>query len=703
MNLKEISSELHKGLATVDMDPESIDSGLYFVSGIRHEKLPIPIIISLEKASSVDADAVYFRSFPDDRSPIPQIYLYDFTVNDPSPQQEAEIHRKVWSLAEVQLFYIFTKTQIKIFNSAKPVDLKGADISTSPLEIIDIASKADNHFSAKLFDNGTFWEESSYRDKFSLNSTVQEKLIYQLKNVRNEYLKKSGLPPKVSKRLIVLGILVKYLEERRDYKTGQPVFPNDYFKKFNDADSFADVLREGLAVELFDELSDQFNGKIFKWSIKSERKLIRNTDLNLLADFLDANLELETGQYVIWRLYSFNHLPVELISSIYEEFLKEEPGIVYTPSYLVDYLVDKCMPLESPKEDFKILDPACGSGIFLVGAFKRLVEWWRIIEFNKTEIWRKPTEEDLPKLLNILKDNIFGIDKNSEAADLTIFSLSLALCDFFSPPVIWKQLTLPNLKDSNISAKSYFEWYQYNKKKKFDLIIGNPPYQEKLTDKYANILEENRTKILNLPSLPQNQIALLFLEVSTWLLKEDADLCLLISSSSILYNNTKKAANYRKYFFKNFNIKQIVDFSCLSDILFNKSSVSVSAFFLVNNQDNNSKINHLTVRRFKATKEKFYFEFDNYDFHSVSIEQAINEPHIWKCNLMGGGRISDLVSRLQSLRTFGEYIEKNANSNGWKYGEGFILGTDTENLSELVDKGKLKKANYITGKLSLPT
>ncbi|MDH5561991.1 MAG: N-6 DNA methylase, partial [Deltaproteobacteria bacterium] len=62
------------------------------------------------------------------------------------------------------------------------------------------------------------------------------------------------------------------------------------------------------------------------------------------------------------------------MSNIYEEFLESKKGIVYTPPYLVNFLIDEQMPLtDFHKTDFKVIDPACGSGVFLVAAFRRMI------------------------------------------------------------------------------------------------------------------------------------------------------------------------------------------------------------------------------------------------------------------------------------------------------------------------------------------
>ncbi|WP_162128707.1 hypothetical protein [Flavobacterium phycosphaerae] len=80
--------------------------------------------------------------------------------------------------------------------------------------------------------------------------------------------------------------------------------------------------------------------------------------MNLLANFLRANINLKTNQLFIWEQYSFKHLPAEVISAIYENFIQaesvrntggKEKGVVYTPIHLVNLLIDEVMPLDKPE------------------------------------------------------------------------------------------------------------------------------------------------------------------------------------------------------------------------------------------------------------------------------------------------------------------------------------------------------------------
>ena len=177
------------------------------------------------------------------------------------------------------------------------------------------------------------------------------------------------------------------------------------YKKYEiGTQDFAEAVEKGYCLDIFEELGKELNGKVFDQFSEKEKKQIRNTNLYLLAQFLRADINLDKKQLLIWKQYSFNHLPAEVISAIYENFiqdnilrqkengvkkklkkekLEKEKGVVYTPIHLVNMLIDETMPLYKAKEyfeneNFKILDPACGSGAFLVAAYKRLLQWWII-------------------------------------------------------------------------------------------------------------------------------------------------------------------------------------------------------------------------------------------------------------------------------------------------------------------------------------
>lgn len=702
------SNEYISGLSQLEMlDTDGNSFGLIHTSELANSSINYYQRLSLEKAKKVGANAVYFRNFPDSNRPSkPQLYIFDFTSKE---QDVVEIHKNIWSSTEVRLYLVINKSEIKFFNSSKPVEQnKNGYLQISPFETLKIAGEAIKkykEYSAKKFDNGTFWEETKY--DFGYGETAYEKLISQLKVTRNQFLEGIKLDKVIASKLLVLGILVKYLEERVDIdENGNEtrVFTSDFFnqEKFGYSSDFTETIRKGnqFTLNLFEYLGKHFNGKIFYLS-EVYKEQIKDKDLSPLADFLSG--VLDNNQFVFWRLYSFNYLPIELISSIYEMFLEADnsTGVAYTPSYLVSFMIDECMPINKPKENFKILDPACGSGIFLVSAYKRIIDWWRVSNYEKTGEWIKPGKDNLDELKGLLKESIFGIDIESEAVDLAIFSLSLTLCDILSPKVIWENLRFDNLSD-NVVGSDFFDWYSKNNSRKFDLVIGNPPFIEygtRETTINSIISELNLTE-----QVPNNQSSLLFTILGMNLVeKEKGLLSFILPSGPLLYNNSRKPISFRKWLFSEYNIPQIIDFTYLSNTLFknkgNEKNVAVSAFFLENKKPDEAPIYHITVKKLKTAKERQYFEIDHYDFHKVSKSDSLNNPFLWKSNLLGGGRLVQLINQLSSFQTLEKFL-KNKKDEGWVYGDGIIEGKklDTEVTPKDLDEKKYKTAEFLTGK-----
>jgi methylase of polypeptide subunit release factors len=542
-------------------------SGLCYVADLEDRKanLSDEERIHLLKARDLKATAVFFRKFQN-RPSIPQAYIYDHTEKEFSLEEKGKLHKFIWNSGVVPIFILFQKTKVEIYNSTKKVILDNErKPKAEPYETLNFeetigltatAQKIQNLFSS--LENGTFWDEAK-NQKFIDTESAYSSLLKELKTARVDFIKEIKLSEQLANKLLLIAILIKYLEER----TGADNKPILYFKKYDNAKDFCQVIEKNKFLDLLNDLSEQMNGKVFELS-SEEFKILKKANLKPLVEFLSA--KKDGKQYVFWALYSFNHLPVELISGIYEEFLPEEKGTIYTPLQLVQLLIDQSMPLHKPQPDLKILDPACGSGIFLVSAFKRKVEWWKIQNYKKTGEFKNP---DLKTLKRILKESIFGIDIKEEAVKIAIFSLSIALCDYLEPTKIWTELRFDDLSEKNILAKNFFTFLKENKSSDFDLIIGNPPFKnfdkDESRDEEALKIHNKELEQKELTS-PGKQIAYLFLKYSMNLLKPDGLLCLVMPSHPLLYNNTLSYRN--KTIFEKYNVPQILDFTFLDNSLF---------------------------------------------------------------------------------------------------------------------------------------
>ncbi len=646
------------------------------------------LLFSLEIAKTkFNADAVYFRFFQDGRAAVPHLYLFDYTQKNLTTEDKNRIHIQMWNGYQVPAYIIIEKSTVSVFDSRKKPDDK-RDVYAK--EIIIFAGEAIKDFKAHDFDDGLFWDEQNEKKDFKFEQSATKDLIRGLKNVYESFQKKSGLNRHVALKLLVQSLLIKYLEER-DEKSASGYFAGTYFKNNFQCENFCATIRNGKLLDLLDQLAKDFNGKIFEWhkeEEKEERDAIRKTGVQQLADYLDGNIQ--DNQYILWRLYSFSHLPVEVISSVYEELLTDSKDIVYTPEMIVCTLVDECMPLKCPKQDFKLIDVSCGSGIFLVKAYKRIVQWWRYEQWLKTGELVKPP---LSVLKELLLKSIHGIDIEQDAIRLTVFSLALAILDEVNlDPPTWQVLKFPDLSE-NIVTKDFFKYITTFPKDRFDLVIGNPPFnlqtvngKEPNRKRYFKELKE-QTGYKSEISIPDENPALHFLVQSMNLLEPNALLCLIQPSGPLLY---QKDIDFKQKLFSKHNLLQVIDFTKLADKLWGRKNVATAAVFIQNLTPDNEDVLHLVANRTFSNKNRLFLEFDHYDFHLVSKDAILQNPYIWKANLLGGGRIVQLIERLSSLRTLGEFLNGKENE-GWIKGEGFI------------EKGDKNQATYITGNDFLPT
>jgi len=398
-----INPVLKDGLIKLEMYNTKPTDGLKFVSELKNEENPY-IKLHLIDAEKYGATAVYFRHF-ENRPSIPQIYIYE------EQKDINTLHKKLWSSCKVPMFFIFTKTEIKIFNSMSKKNINEEDIN--PFETIVIASEVQvklKYFKAKMFDSGEFWNKK-YNKNFSHKNSAYNSLLEKLEITRENLVKNNKLSPPLINSLLIKSILLKYLEEKKVFDVEK-----DYWNSLKkNAKSFQEVCEDNISlINLFDDLSKHFNGGIFKLNDKDKEEL-KTADLTEFIKFLQSNLDSK-NQLRLWDLYSFKDLPIELISNIYELFLteKEKKGVVYTPSILVDFMIDEMIPLDSSITDFKVIDrkpdlAAYNSAMNIYDHFKKIRD-----DFNGSDkTVFSFSEEAQPTYLHWLEDHENSIRRTS--------------------------------------------------------------------------------------------------------------------------------------------------------------------------------------------------------------------------------------------------------------------------------------------------
>ncbi len=667
------------------------------------------------------ADAVFFRRFyttDTDNHPYssaPAVCIFKEPDSFFNSRSHKELHAALWSAGKIDIYIILGETRIDILNARRAAKRKGKDVSLEGEELVLVEKVIKDYerlkYSAHLFGSGTFWEQSEFQEKIDGNSNPYAFLLDYLMEVRKQFFKNRalGLEAATIDKLLITCILVKFLEEIKD-DDGKHTL-NDIYKKYNiDSETFEEGLSKGFCVDILADLSKEFNGKIFDTFSDNELINIAEADLVPIAKFLRSDIDVQTNQLFIWKQYSFKHLPAEVISAIYENFIQAEAersgeqkkGVVYTPLHLVNLLIDESMPLDQPElfdqNRFTVLDPACGSGVFLVAAYKRMLQWWTINNWQKTGQITYPNQTIAKQ---ILENNIFGVDIEEVAALVSIFGLTTAFLDKLTPKEIWNNLKFKDLGEKNIQGINFIDWARTAKEQQiqFDLVIGNPPFNPST----KGTITDKDLKALTGKKVPGNKLALKFFEAALFFGKK---VCMIIPSNVFLYNKSDPSHTYRKETFTNCTVEKIYDFTHLRESLFVKKNprrtglkrkterpkgrTPVIALIVHNQSSKDQSIEHTVLKRELLSEQKTRFEIDYYDKHHVRWDWAIDEKKhfVWKTNLLGGGRLFHLVYRLSLLRKLGRVLSEKEKSGLWSYSTGYITKRK---------RNEKIKADYITG------
>jgi hypothetical protein len=297
-------------------------------------------------------------------------------------------------------------------------------------------------------------------------------------------------------------------------------------------------------------------------------------------------------------------------------------------------------------------------------------------------------------LQGLLQKSIYGIDIQQDAVNLAIFSLSLALLDEvdLNPPT-WKSLKFVDL-NNNIIKRNFFIYVAQNPRLKFDLIIGNPPFnlppeegknrEPSRKDYFLKLKEQyNYSTDFNIPD--ENPALHFLVKTASWI-KENGVLCLIQPAGPLFFQNEE----FRKELFLKYNIYQVIDFTKLSNILWKGKDVATAIVFMKNIPEFESLITHIVASKILCNSKRLFLEFDYYDFYYIDRLDCLNKPFIWRTNLVGGGRINDLINRLSRLPTIKKYLAEKEKIQRWKYAEGYILGSKNKKADFLFNKTRVR-------------
>jgi hypothetical protein len=650
----------------IDIDtasPAKPVDGLVPIAGYdRAGRLPEEVAV-VEKAKAFGAHAVFFEASREGRAPSAQAFI--FVSGGPADDPAfGEIHRRLWSWGGVPLIYRKTPGLVQLFRCAHKPDFVSPTGETvcKPFRILKTATDVSNDpwWNSVQLRNGTLWDDPDVcRLMLSAGRAAHKRLLKAVGELNIELNEEGVLRKHLRRRLLILSLLIAYLEERG-------VFPDDYFGHFlKGAKKFFQVLANGKAlVALLAHLEERFNGHVFVIDKADSAALVGNTQLARFARLVEGKQEA-SGQLTLWQLYSFKDLPVELISHIYQLFVSDTDTAVYTPPFVVRLMLDEALSWDRldrlQQTDEVILDPSCGSGIFLVEAYKRLVLHWR----SRNE-WKRPSKAVLTGLLN----KVHGIDLEEGAVELAAFSLCLALCDALEPETIRASIKLfPRLAGKTLHHSCFFE----AKEAKLvhapvGIVIGNPPFKSRLTTPGAE--RSYKTYVASSGALPDKQLGYLFLHEAMAMVADGGVLSML-QQYNFIYN--QQSLKFRRKFIQQWDLREVLDFISVRG-LFHKGGADTKVVVVVaeaRRPPADRKILHATFRRSGRADAEQGFDIDYYDLHWLPRKLVLDNDRAWRANLFGGGRMLALADRLSKFQTLSTY----ATEQSWDFGEGFIEGS----------------------------
>ncbi|WP_422556553.1 HsdM family class I SAM-dependent methyltransferase, partial [Sulfuricurvum sp.] len=603
----------------------------------------------------------------------PVILFFDKAVD------KNNVFKKCWNFGEAPIIIIETETDFEVYNGFEYI-LKNGNFTLTSLN-----SEKLNYLS---IISGKYFAESTFKQN---NNRVDKKLLENIKYAREELLN-NGLNDykDIANSLVGRIIFVRYLIDRHVELSFQGI------SKILTNEDLKEILSDkNKTYELFQYLkSDQgFNGDWFPIN-DLEYTLVSEEHLKILKELVSGT-EIRTGQQSLFDYYDFSIIPIEFISNVYESFIGEEEqkknGAYYTPTFLVDYIlkytVDEYFKNNPTEYNCKVLDPACGSGIFLVEAFRKLVT-----QFEKVTGRRIEQQE----IVKIAEDNIFGIDKDKNAVQISVFSLYLTMLDYQNPKDI-EQFKFPYLLKSEKNPNANFfqsdffdtnaECNQILKDKKLDFIIGNPPYgrgtikKKSLADKYV---VSNKLKVGN-----QDIVQPFMYRVKDFV--SQSTKISFIVTSKVLYNlqsNTFRT----KHFFNQFKINHILELSSVRHEIFENADVPVSIlFYEYSTQEEVLKntINYISMKPNPYFKKLKMLTLAKSDFKKILQSKLLEDDYLWKILVYGSYLDFNLIKRLKKYPSINEYaIEKN-----YPIGRGISASKGKYNISQYLGKDFIDVSN----------
>jgi hypothetical protein len=620
-----------------------------------------------------------------------------------------ELQRLSWNFSRTPMLITVEPHLLRLWTCCKePVDNLLTEYTVEEISLADLENGLSNRATRLLhwanLVSGEFFKERAL--EFQRERRADQTLLENLNFVKTTLKENKLIDDDVCHDLLARIIFVQFLFDRRDSSGYAALNPGKLERLYEDGvlkekhDSFASILsKHHEAYRFFRWLDEIFNGDLFpgrdhsgaarEQAWQAEKRQVEQSHLEILSELVGGKLHLPSGQYLLWRDYSFDAIPLEFVSSILEVFVKDRArrsGIYFTPPHLVDFTLDQVLPWGGKDWDLKILDPACGSGVFLVKAFQRLVHRWKIN--HPEETIRAET------LRGLLERNLFGVDMDSHAVRVASYNLYLAMCDEIEPRYYWNQVRFPLMRGHRLIHADFFREDHAGFQTQmdggtYDLVVGNAPWGERSLTKEAKAWAKEN----GWPTAYEG-IGTMFLPKAGALNKAKGKVAIIQSASALLFNRSTTAMEFRKKFFSTASVEQIVNLSAVRFKIFKKNqsvpktvAPSCIAIFQPRSPSGEPFL-YVSPKVSGNVADQSDIIVEAYDVKEIYPDEAANVPEIWTSFLWGNRRDWLLIQRLRGLSCLENEVAPK------DYRRGIVFGNKKKHMPELTGRRILFASDF---------
>lgn len=490
---------------------------------------------------------------------------------------------------------------------------------------------------------------------------------------------------------------------------------------------------ENLLLE-FKQADDKYNSGLFNFKKDnlSNQITINNKSLKTIISQL----------YYPESPYEFSVLSVEILGSAYEQFLgktitinnrgkavielkpevRKAGGVYYTPQYIVDYIVantiGKLCEKKTPKEvaEIKIVDPACGSGSFLIGAYQHLLNWHKdyyIQNPNKKNPLTPEGNLTTPEKKKILLNNIFGVDIDTNAVEVTKLSLLLKCMEGETQASIAHQMkmfnerVLPTLDDNIKSGNSLIDTDYYDneldfgeerkikpfswqkayptifKNGGFDVVIGNPPYIDSEEMTKTNITLRNYALTKYESAKGNWDMYCIYSEKAILLLKRNGKFGFIIPNKFL----SAPYGVHLKKFISKYQVLNVEDYSSVS-VFISDRKINVYPIILIIDKNENKKDGQYS--KFTETKSVILKSFEK--------SFTINKDEVeWTSKFSSGNNlINNIIQKSNKIRDFFD-VQNSATVNEAYLIKELLVDDSNDKNIKLINTGTIDRYTILWG------